>query len=128
MRMGRARDPRAARLPRHGRWRHGDESGDVTCPWCAIGFTALERGIERLGGEVTIELHLQPSELNPGTPAEGEDIVRYMARRYDRTAEAVAERQAEIGGRGAGERGRRHAGGRIRGGDQARALTPLNRR
>jgi predicted DsbA family dithiol-disulfide isomerase len=78
-----------------------DFVSDVTCPWCAIGFTALERGIERLGGEVTIELHLQPSELNPGMPAEGEDIVRYMARRYGRTAEAVAERQAEIGGRGA---------------------------
>ena len=78
-----------------------DFVSDVTCPWCAIGFTALERAIERLGGEVTVELHLQPFELNPGMPAEGEDIVRYMARKYGKTAEAVAERQAEIRGRGA---------------------------
>lgn len=78
-----------------------DFVSDVTCPWCAIGFTALERAIERLGAEVAVELHLQPFELNPGMPPEGEDIFGYMARKYGKTAEAVAERQAEIRGRGA---------------------------
>lgn len=78
-----------------------DFVSDVTCPWCAIGFTALERAIERLGGELAVELHLQPFELNPDMPPEGEDIVGYMARKYGKTAEAVAERQAEIRGRGA---------------------------
>lgn len=78
-----------------------DFVSDVTCPWCAIGFTALERAIERLGGEVAVELHLQPFELNPDMPPEGEDLVGYMARKYGKTAEAVAERQAEIRGRGA---------------------------
>jgi predicted DsbA family dithiol-disulfide isomerase len=78
-----------------------DFVSDVTCPWCAIGFTALERAIERLGGELAVELHLQPFELNPGMPPEGEDIVGYMARKYGKTAEVVAERQAEIHSRGA---------------------------
>lgn len=78
-----------------------DFVSDVTCPWCAIGFTALERALERLGGEVPVELHLQPFELNPGMPPEGEDIVRYMGRKYGLTAEQVAERREVIRERGA---------------------------
>jgi predicted DsbA family dithiol-disulfide isomerase len=78
-----------------------DFVSDVTCPWCAIGFTALERAIERLGAGVTVDLHLQPFELNPGMPPEGEDIVRYMGRKYGLTAEQVAERRAVIRERGA---------------------------
>jgi predicted DsbA family dithiol-disulfide isomerase len=78
-----------------------DFVSDVTCPWCAIGFTALEQALERLGGEVPVELHLQPFELNPGMPPEGEDIVRYMGRKYGLTAEQVAERRAVIRERGA---------------------------
>ena len=78
-----------------------DFVSDVSCPWCAIGFTALERALERLGGEVPVELHLQPFELNPDMPPEGEDIVRYMGRKYGLTAEQVAERRAVIRERGA---------------------------
>ncbi|MBK9244507.1 MAG: DsbA family oxidoreductase [Burkholderiales bacterium] len=79
-----------------------DFVSDVTCPWCAIGFSALEQAIERLGAELPVELHLQPFELNPEMPPEGEDIVRYMARKYGKSPEDVADRQAEIRGRGAG--------------------------
>lgn len=79
-----------------------DFVSDVTCPWCAIGFTALERAIGRLAAEVPVELHLQPFELNPDMPPEGEDIVPYMARKYGKSPEDVADRQAEIRGRGAG--------------------------
>jgi len=78
-----------------------DFVSDVTCPWCAIGFTALERALQRPGGEVTVELHLQPFELNPDMPPEGEDIVRYMGRKYGLTADEVAERRAVIRERGA---------------------------
>ena len=79
-----------------------DFVSDVTCPWCAIGFSALAQAIERLGAELPVELHLQPFELNPEMPPEGEDIVRYMARKYGKSPEDVADRQAEIRGRGAG--------------------------
>lgn len=78
-----------------------DFVSDVACPWCAIGFTALERAIERLGAGVTVELHPQPFELNPGMPPEGEDILHYMKRKYGLTAEQVAERRAAIRERGA---------------------------
>lgn len=78
-----------------------DFVSDVTCPWCAIGFAALRQALARLGGEAPVELHLQPFELNPGMPAEGEDIVHYMARKYGKTAQEVAERRAEIRERGA---------------------------
>lgn len=78
-----------------------DFVSDVTCPWCAIGFSALRQALARLGGGVQVELHLQPFELNPGMPAEGEDIVHYMARKYGKTAQEVAERRAEIRERGA---------------------------
>ena len=78
-----------------------DFVSDVACPWCAIGFTALERAIGRLGAAVTVELHLQPFELNPGMPPEGEDILHYMKRKYGLTAEQAAERRAVIRERGA---------------------------
>jgi predicted DsbA family dithiol-disulfide isomerase len=78
-----------------------DFVSDVTCPWCAIGFTALEKALERLGSEVPVELHLQPFQLNPGMPPEGTDVVSYLARKYGRTPEQVAERQAFIRDRGA---------------------------
>ncbi len=78
-----------------------DFVSDVTCPWCAIGFSALQQALERLGSEVAVELHLQPFELNPGMPPEGTDVVSYMARKYGRTPEQVAERQAFIRDRGA---------------------------
>jgi predicted DsbA family dithiol-disulfide isomerase len=78
-----------------------DFVSDVTCPWCAIGFTALEQALERLGGELQVELHLQPFELNPDMPPEGEDILRYMGRKYGLTPQQVAERRAVIRERGA---------------------------
>jgi predicted DsbA family dithiol-disulfide isomerase len=78
-----------------------DFVSDVTCPWCAIGFSALQQALERLGSEVPVELHLQPFELNPGMPPEGTDVVSYMASKYGRTPEQVAERQAFIRDRGA---------------------------
>jgi len=77
-----------------------DFVSDVTCPWCAIGFAALEQALQRLGSQMPIELHLQPFELNPGMPPDGEDFLRYMARKYGATAEQVAERRAVIHSRG----------------------------
>ena len=57
-----------------------DFVSDVTCPWCAVGLNSLERALERLGGEVQVELHFQPFELNPAMPPEGEDATEHLAR------------------------------------------------
>jgi len=73
-----------------------DFVSDVTCPWCALGLRALEQAIERLGDEVPVELHLQPFELNPGMPRDGEPIADYVARKHGAGAEELAARQALI--------------------------------
>ena len=66
-----------------------DFVSDITCPWCAIGLHALEQAIERVADTVPVELHLQPFELNPGLPAEGEPIADYAARKYGASADAT---------------------------------------
>jgi predicted DsbA family dithiol-disulfide isomerase len=33
-----------------------DFVSDVTCPWCAIGFTALQQTLERLGDEAGLDV------------------------------------------------------------------------
>lgn len=78
-----------------------DFVSDVTCPWCAIGLQALEQAILRLGEAVPVALHLQPFELNPGMPAEGEPIADYAARKHGASAGELARRQALIRQRGA---------------------------
>jgi predicted DsbA family dithiol-disulfide isomerase len=77
-----------------------DFVSDVTCPWCAIGLTALLAALDRAGGEVRAQIHAQPFELNPGLQPQGEEIAPYMARKYGLTAEAIAERRAVIVERG----------------------------
>lgn len=71
-----------------------DFISDLSCPWCAIGLRALEQAIERVG--LPVALHLQPFELNPGLPPQGEPIAAYAARKYGASADALAERQALI--------------------------------
>ncbi len=78
-----------------------DFLSDLTCPWCAIGFSALEKALGRLGAGVQVALHLQPFELNPGMGPDGEDLLGYIARKYGSSAEEVAQRQALIRSRGA---------------------------
>jgi len=67
-----------------------DFISDVVCPWCALGATALEQAIGNLAGEVKVELTFKPFELNPDMPAEGENAVAHMMRKYGRSAEEVA--------------------------------------
>lgn len=64
-----------------------DFVSDVACPWCAVGLSSLERALERLGGEVTAELHFQPFELNPQMGPQGQDIVEHLTQKYGSTAE-----------------------------------------
>ena len=63
-----------------------DFVSDVSCPWCAIGLSALEQALERLAPELDAELHLQPFELNPGMPAGGQDITEHLTQKYGSTA------------------------------------------
>jgi predicted DsbA family dithiol-disulfide isomerase len=78
-----------------------DFVSDVSCPWCAIGLTALEQALDRLGSGVQAELHFQPFELNPDMPMEGQPIAEYVAAKYGRTPQQLAEVQDTIRERGA---------------------------
>ncbi len=74
---------------------------DVACPWCAIGLNSLEQALACVGGDVQAELTLEPFELNPDMPPEGEDVLAYVARKYGSSAEELAARQTMIRERGA---------------------------
>jgi predicted DsbA family dithiol-disulfide isomerase len=73
-----------------------DFISDVTCPWCAIGLQSLEQAVARLGDAVEVDIEPQPFELNPDLPPEGEEIARYVARKYGAGAEQLAARQELI--------------------------------
>jgi predicted DsbA family dithiol-disulfide isomerase len=81
-----------------------DFVSDVACPWCAIGFSALERALDRVGRDAgDIDLQLQPFELNPTMTAEGADAAEYLTAKYGLSAEQLAANRARIAERGAAE-------------------------
>lgn len=77
-----------------------DFVSDVACPWCAIGLAALERAIASVGGDLQVELHFQPFELNPDMGAEGESIADHLGRKYGLSAEQLAQNGEALRQRG----------------------------
>jgi len=78
-----------------------DFVSDVACPWCAIGMASLDKALAKLGGEVDAEIRPQPFELNPDMPPEGKEVVPYLAAKYGRTPDQIAQAQARIRENGA---------------------------
>ena len=78
-----------------------DFVSDVSCPWCAIGLSALEQALQRVNEEVTAEIHFQPFELNPRMPPGGQDITEHLTQKYGSTAEQQALAREAIRQRGA---------------------------
>ncbi len=81
-----------------------DFVSDVSCPWCAIGLHALEQAAGRLEGQVALDLHFQPFELNPQMGPEGQDIGEHLMEKYgatpaqsQQTRDAITQRGAELG-------------------------------
>jgi predicted DsbA family dithiol-disulfide isomerase len=81
-----------------------DFVSDISCPWCAIGLNAFERAVERLPRDLVVDLTVEPFELNPGMPPEGQDIVEHLGQKYGvgeeqirRNHEAIRERGAAVG-------------------------------
>jgi predicted DsbA family dithiol-disulfide isomerase len=94
---------------------HIDFVSDVACPWCAVGLASLERALEKLDGEVAVDLHFQPFELNPQMGPEGQDVGEHLAQKYGSTPEQQAQARAGIAARGAavGFSFRREGRGRV---------------
>lgn len=78
-----------------------DFVSDVVCPWCAVGLGSLDEALRRLEGEVEVEIHFQPFELNPQLAPEGEDVGEHLARKYGSTPEQMKQNQEAIRQRGA---------------------------
>ncbi|MEO6137940.1 MAG: DsbA family oxidoreductase [Luteimonas sp.] len=78
-----------------------DFVSDVACPWCAVGLLSLEHALERMRGEVQVDLHFQPFEINPQMPPEGEDAAEHLAKKYGLSEAELADNQARIRERGA---------------------------
>jgi predicted DsbA family dithiol-disulfide isomerase len=74
---------------------------DIACPWCAIGLNSLEIALKRIGSDAAVDLELEPFELNPDMPPEGEDVLAYVSRKYGSSAAELAARHALIRERGA---------------------------
>jgi len=74
---------------------------DVACPWCAIGLASLDQALARLKGDVEATVRFEPFELNPDMGADGTEVVPYLARKYGRTPEQIAQTQARIRDHGA---------------------------
>ncbi|MEK8049252.1 DsbA family oxidoreductase [Ideonella sp. DXS22W] len=78
-----------------------DFVSDVVCPWCAVGLASLQQALARLAPEVHANITFQPFELNPQMPAEGEEIVAHLSRKYGIGAEQIAANSEAIRQRGA---------------------------
>ena len=78
-----------------------DFVSDIVCPWCAVGLASLTEALERLGGEVDVDIHVQPFELDPNMPAEGMDVADNLKRKYRMSDAQLAENQERIRQRGA---------------------------
>lgn len=92
-----------------------DFVSDVSCPWCAIGLSALEKAIDKVGAEIPVELHFQPFELNPQMPPGGQDITEHLTQKYGSTPEQQEANREAIRQRGeaVGFTFRREGRGRI---------------
>lgn len=78
-----------------------DFVSDVACPWCAVGLNSLEKALQAVAGEIPVELHFQPFELNPTMAPEGADAGEYLKAKYGMGDEQLARNRANIRERGA---------------------------
>ncbi|MEO5772167.1 MAG: DsbA family oxidoreductase, partial [Burkholderiaceae bacterium] len=78
-----------------------DFVSDVACPWCAIGLASFEQALKDVEGEIEVDLHFQPFELNPTMGAEGADAAEYLIAKYGMSREQLAQNRERIAERGA---------------------------
>ncbi|WP_339766889.1 DsbA family oxidoreductase [uncultured Paraglaciecola sp.] len=81
-----------------------DIVSDVSCPWCIIGYKALDEALGKLEGKVVADITWQPFELNPNMPPEGQEIVEHITEKYgisveqsEQNREMIKQRGLEVG-------------------------------
>ncbi len=76
-----------------------DMVSDVVCPWCTIGYQKLARAIAQVEEKyegLSIELHMQPFELNPQMPPKGQNVNEHIAEKYGADAATIAANRARM--------------------------------
>lgn len=77
-----------------------DFVSDVSCPWCIIGFRALDQALDNLAEQVTADIHWQPFELNPSMPKEGQEINEHLSQKYGISEQQLSQNREAIKQRG----------------------------
>ena len=73
-----------------------DYVSDIACPWCAIGLAGLVEAASRLQGELEVELHFQPFELNRNMPPEGENMGEHLVAKTGASAAQVEDERRNL--------------------------------
>lgn len=77
-----------------------DIVSDVSCPWCIIGYQALNKALDRVKGDIQAEIHWQPFELNPQMPKEGQEINEHITQKYGISLQQAEQNRDAIKQRG----------------------------
>ncbi|MFT3724842.1 MAG: DsbA family oxidoreductase [Hyphomonadaceae bacterium] len=67
-----------------------DFVSDVVCPWCVVGLRSLQQALAAVGGDIQVDIHFQPFELNPDMAPEGENTTEHVMRKYGSNPERSA--------------------------------------
>ncbi len=78
-----------------------DFVSDVSCPWCAVGLSALNQALERVKPAITATVRFQPFELNPHMWPGGQDIGEHLTQKYGSTPEQQTQIRETLCERGA---------------------------
>ena len=92
-----------------------DIVSDISCPWCIIGYKALQQALNTLAPDIIADISWQPFELNPAMPAAGQDLVEHLTEKYGINTAQIEQNRTMIRERGLelGYEFSNSAGGRI---------------
>ncbi len=77
-----------------------DIVSDVSCPWCIIGYLALDQALTSLAPDITTDITWHPFELNPRMSKEGQDITEHLTEKYGISVEQSEHNRLMIKQRG----------------------------
>ena len=77
-----------------------DIVSDVSCPWCIIGYKALEQALSNVAGDIQTDITWQPFELNPQMPQEGQEITEHITQKYGISEQQAGQNRVAIKQRG----------------------------
>ncbi len=70
---------------------HIDFVSDISCSWCAIGLSNLQQAVDRLEGDIDVEINFRPFELNPDMVPGGQNLIEHLKEKYGWDDDAVLE-------------------------------------